>query len=309
VTPDQARGALLGLAVGDALGTTLEFSRPDVASFPTLLAGPHTDIVGAGPFHLEAGQVTDDTHMACALAASLKACDGFNAGDVAARYVAWKPHTFDIGHTTSSAIAKLARGELDAGRQVWEAGGRRGAANGSLMRTAPIGVFFAGDPGPRRAASLADSALTHFDPRCRLACAAFNAALDGDDPEEELRLASRELGEPADELLEDLALARRDDPELHPLMHTAPGFVRVAFRLAFWELWHAPSFVAGVIDAVNRGGDADTNGAIVGALLGSRHGAAAIPEAWQRRVLAALQAGPPGPLRDDYHPKVLLRLL
>jgi hypothetical protein len=111
----------------------------------------------------------------------------------------------------------------------------------------------------------------------------------------------------------DFALALGDDPELYPPdldgFGRAQGFVRVAFRLAFWELLHTESYTAGVIDAVNRGGDADTNGAIVGGLLGAFYGASAIPEDWLERVVDALQHQDPGPWRDDYHPKQLLNLL
>ena len=321
---DRARGTLLGLAVGDALGTTLEFSTRTVPDFPTMLAGPHRDITGGGPFGLVAGQVTDDTHMACCLAASLAARAGFEAADVARRYVEWREHTFDIGATTSSAVRRLERGELDAGRKVWEESGRRGAANGSLMRAAPIGVFFASDDKRRRQAALADSALTHFDPRCQLACAAFTAAIahEGETVAAavELSRASEELAASfpeleslilagAQELRDDLRLATEDDPQLGALIHTSQGFVRVAFRAAFWELEHAPGFAAGLVDVVNRGGDADTNGAIAGALLGARHGEAAIPEEWRRQVLGALQDRPAGALRDAYHPKVLLAML
>jgi ADP-ribosylglycohydrolase len=88
-------------------------------------------------------------------------------------------------------------------------------------------------------------------------------------------------------------------------LHRTPGFVRVAFRLAFWELLHAPGFEEGVVDAVNRGGDADTNGAVTGALLGAFHGESAIPPSWRERVLAAVPREQ-GPLRDLYHPRSLL---
>jgi ADP-ribosylglycohydrolase len=92
-------------------------------------------------------------------------------------------------------------------------------------------------------------------------------------------------------------------------LHHHQGFVRVAFRLAFWELVHAGSFEAGLIDVVNRGGDADTNGAVTGALLGSLYGEAHIPSTWRARVLDALQDEPPSPLRDTYHPRRLLDLI
>ncbi|HEX7488996.1 MAG TPA: ADP-ribosylglycohydrolase family protein, partial [Anaeromyxobacteraceae bacterium] len=125
------------------------------------------------------------------------------------------------------------------------------------------------------------------------------------------RSASAEhVGAAVHELEEDLALASRDDPQLlrGPVhLHRSQGFVRVAFRLAFWELLHAPSFEAALIDVVNRGGDADTNAAITGALLGAFFGEGAIPAEWRARVLGAVPREQ-GPLRDVYHPASLLGL-
>jgi ADP-ribosylglycohydrolase len=331
-----ARGALLGLAVGDALGTTLEFRDLEAPAFPTLASGPHTDITGGGPFGVAPGQVTDDTQMASCLALSLAEHGRFHAPDVAQRYVAWMAHAFDIGNLTHASLSMLARGVSlgDAARRAWIQSERRTAGNGSLMRTAPIAVALALDPEARRMAALAESAITHFDPRCRLACAALDAAIakaaQGPvEPQVMLDAAREELEEAARTLINltptdgldverarvalasDLDFAAREDPDLYSAdlhLHRHEGFVRVAFRLAFWELMHAPSFESALVDAVNRGGDADTNGAITGALVGARLGEGAIPEAWRARVLDALMDGPPGPLRDLYHPRRLLEL-
>lgn len=336
---NHARGALLGLAVGDALGTTLEFAVTDAPAFPALAAGPHREMAGGGPFRVEAGQVTDDTHMAACLAASLSERGAFDARDVAARYVAWTRAAFDIGHQTAYALARVAAGvsPLDAGHACWaEAPShRRPAGNGSLMRTAPIGVFFRSDARERRRASLADSAITHFDPRCQLACAALNGAIAAavlgwaadarglaSSARHELVEAERLLlaGDRVPPLVlrtaradleRDLDAAARPDPELHgPELHLVgmQGFVRVAFRLAFWEAHHAPSFEEALVDVVNRGGDADTNGAITGALLGAFHGEDRIPARWREAVLGAL-AGRTGPLAERYHPRQLLALV
>ncbi len=316
---DRARGALLGLAVGDALGTTQEFSHPEAPAFPELARGPQRDIVGGGPFDLEPGQVTDDTQMATCLAASLRLRGGFDVVDVATRYVAWGGHAFDVGGQTSAALSAIQDGVSPqaAGRAVWEASGCTAAGNGSLMRTAPIGVFFASDPEGLRRAAREDSAMTHFDERCQGACVAFNAAIATAisapgkiDPIQVWQSARAELSHL--DLVDDLEHARRDDPgllgdDLH--MYDHQGFVRVAFRLAFWELLHAPSVEAALIDVINRGGDADTNGAIAGALLGAVHGERAIPARWRRLVLHALEYAPPGPLRDVYHPARLLDLV
>lgn len=332
---ERSRGALLGLAVGDALGTTLEFRELKSPPFPHLAAGPHRDMLGGGPFKLVAGQVTDDTQMACCLAASLRACGRFDADDVAARYVAWQEHAFDIDGQIAAALNAVREGvaPLEAGERVWSLSPKPPAGNGSLMRTAPIGVLLT-VPAARRAAALADSAITHHDPRCRLACAAFDAALavairGASAPSEVREAAARELwdaapalrgersasaehvGAAVHELEEDLTLASRDDPQLlrGPVhLHRSQGFVRVAFRLAFWELLHAPSFEAALVDVVNRGGDADTNAAITGALLGAFFGEGAIPARWRERVLEAVPSEE-GPLRDLLHPRALLDAL
>src|SRR6185312_17217461 len=106
------------------------------------------------------------------------------------------------------------------------------------------------------------------------------------------------------DLAADLAAARRDDPDLYGDLHLhgSAGFVRVAFRLAYWELWHAPSFEGALVDVVNRGGDADTNAAITGALLGACYGEGAIPSEWTKAVLEF-------PGRDGLHPRTLLGLV
>jgi ADP-ribosyl-[dinitrogen reductase] hydrolase len=109
---------------------------------------------------------------------------------------------------------------------------------------------------------------------------------------------------------EDLELARQDDPrlywpELH--MHRKASHLRVALRLAYWELFHAPSFEAGLVDVINRGGDADVNGAVTGALLGAFHGEEAIPTDWAQGVLDALRPRD-GALWTTYHPRLLLML-
>ncbi len=335
----RARGALLGLAAGDALGTTLEFKPLTAPPFPELCEGPHRDIVGKGPFNVVPGQVTDDTQMACALAGSLRVLKRFDAQEVLGRYRAWRPHAFDIGNQTASVLdGHLPNaGPFQVAKTYWTQHAKKPAGNGSLMRTAPIGVLFWSDREARLRASLEDSALTHTDPRCQLACAAFNAAIAAalGAPHEEgpadpkalisaaqtdLRAAAAKLGRMLPEhvreireavtmLQEDLSLAQQPDPRLYGPeihLHHHQGYVRVAFRLAFWALCHAPSFEAALVDVVNRGGDADTNGAIAGALVGAAHGEAAVPRAWRSAVQEAVPRQPA--LREAYHPVALLPL-
>ena len=329
---DRPLGALLGMAVGDALGTSLEFERPGPKPWSPLLDGPHRTVTGGGPFTVKAGQVTDDTQMACCLAASLVERGGFDADDVGERYREWVGQAFDRGRQTLAALGELGRSgdAATSGLEVWRASGRRSAGNGSLMRTTPIGVLI-GDPGARRDASLRDSAITHADPRCCLACAAFNAAIaagiGGAEAEAMLEAATVELAPAAAslrelwpdeaasieagraELVEDLELAQRADPELYgsvDMQGAAMGFVRVGFRVAFWELLHASSYEQALIDVVNRGGDTDTNGAITGALLGALHGSEGIPGEWREAVLGCV---PRAPWDGIYHPRVLVEAL
>jgi len=324
---DRRLGALLGLAIGDALGTTLEFTAPHAPAFPELAAGPHTDITGGGPFGVAPGQVTDDTQMACALFTRLIS-GKTDASSIADAYVEWSHVAFDIGNQTESALGLIEQGKssLVAGKIAWS--GTK-AGNGSLMRTTPIGVMAPSDE--RCSLSLIDSAITHFDPRCRLACAAHNAAVGaavaGGDPKQMIDAARDELGGAAMEisadydayvvetavasLTTDLALAEEDDPrlygpELH--LHAHQGFVRVAFRLAFWELLHASTFAAAVIDAANRGGDADTNAAITGALYGALVGAEALPRKWRDLVLTA-KPKHHAKLASAYHPRIFAQQL
>ncbi|MGH9649253.1 MAG: ADP-ribosylglycohydrolase family protein [Terriglobales bacterium] len=225
---------------------------------------------------------------------------------------------------------------MEAGLVIWEAARRLPAGNGSLMRISPLAVYFADDPLALRQAALDDSAITHADPRCRLACAAFVAAARHAlvSPNattesmhcaaaEELRTAVEYLGprtpseyskQAVAALSEDLELATRSDPHLESRavhLYRTAGFVRVAFRIAFWELLHAPDFMACVLDCTNRGGDADTNAAIAGALYGALVGESQIPGAWRERVHNCCRGGRPKnpPLMDEYHPRRLFRVM
>jgi ADP-ribosyl-[dinitrogen reductase] hydrolase len=365
----RGRGALLGLAVGDALGAPLRGRNLIAPLFPQLTNGPRRNPTGGiikprlplkedqplqdefpeeglpedaplepPTLELRRGQVTDETQLACCLALSLREVKSYNAADAARRYRAWKAHSFDMSEAMREVLDEMDSGlpVLGAGRRVWLRSYRRTCNNGSLTRTAPIGVFFAKDDAARMQASFDDSALTHYDPRCQLACVAFNAALakaiTGGDKlvakdlitaaQTGLAVGAPMLGRQAADHIESITLAKSQlmadleaaqqpnpelyGPELH--LHRQYGHVRTAFRIAFWELLHAPTLEEGLVDVVNRGGDADAHGAITGALLGAFHGEEAIPAEWKRPVLEALSAQR-GPLWNLYHPRQLLTLV
>jgi ADP-ribosyl-[dinitrogen reductase] hydrolase len=326
-------GAVMGLAVGDALGTTFEFRRIDQPNYPTLATGPATDVTGGGPFVLPAGAITDDTQMAVCIARSLVEQPGphIDTADLAQRYLAWFEHAFDVGTQTAAALTtiKASTPPHEAGRFAWIHRGRRDAGNGSLMRTAPIGVRFTGDAVIEEA--IADALLTHADPRCVIATAAFDASIAAAIVRADLMNAARaaipvaaaklrELWDGEDEaaiasavsdIWRDLDAAEASEPGVYGAeldVHRTAGFVRVAFRLAYWHAVHTPSWRDAVVDTASRGGDADTNAAIVGALLGARDGVDAIPRPWLDRVLGAKQRGN-ATWGEAHHPRHFLALV
>ncbi|QSQ18106.1 ADP-ribosylglycohydrolase family protein [Myxococcus landrumensis] len=334
----RRRGALLGLAVGNALSVPTAHRPLLSVPFPTMADGPHSHMTGGGPRALRKGQVTEEVQLACCLGHSLRDLKRYDAGDVLRRYRAWQPHAFEVSEALKEVLDECNSGlpPLGAARRVWLRGHRKSAGAGSLARIAPLGVYLASDTKARTTAALEDSALTHFDPRCQLACAAFTAALakavtSGADLKPEdlltaaesgLLVAGAALGRSAPDyvqevatasalLREDLARARDDDPrlygpELH--LHRTQHAIHVAFRLAFWELLHAPTAEAALVDVVHRGGDTEVHAAVTGALVGAFHGEEALPAEWRRLVLEVL-ATTKGPLWDVYHPRHLLSLV
>jgi ADP-ribosyl-[dinitrogen reductase] hydrolase len=330
---------LMGLCVGDALGATHEGRRLQAPMFPELCGGVYTDIVGGGPFKVRPGQVTDDTQMATCLATGLRNLKRYDLFETAKEYARWVPFAFDIGPETKAALALVAEGRSPeaTGRRIWLDARPRPASNDSLSRTTPIGIFFYKEQPRRIEASLLDSAITHFDPRCQLACVVHNAVLAASiaSPNEkasndeilkqieaDLSIAAAQLGknfpehvtqvtDAAEWLREDVRLAQDSDPllygpEIHILTHEK--YVRTALRLALWELFHAPDFEQALIDVINRGGDADTNAAICGAMYGARVGESAIPQRWAGMVMDALPDST-APLAQQYHPRALMQLV
>lgn len=280
------RGALLGLAAGDALGTTLEFTRdPD----------PIDDMVGGGPFGLRPGQWTDDTSMALCLAESLVARRGFDARDQMERYVRWwrdghlsaTGRCFDIGNTTRQALATFARsGDPYAGETH-----ARAAGNGSLMRLAPIPMWFRAEPEGAIRMAGESSRTTHGAPEaidaCRYYAGLIVGALDGV-PRETL-LSPR--WSPVPGLWEREPLAPKVDAIAAGSFRGKPraairsgGYVIESLEAALWAFAQADDFRHGALLAVNLGDDADTTGAIYGMLAGAYFGVDGIPAAWVAKL-------------------------
>jgi ADP-ribosylglycohydrolase len=289
VDPDRVRGAFLGLAVGDAVGTTLEFQRPGTFE-------PLTDLVGGGPFRLPAGAWTDDTSMAACLAESLVEVGGFDPADQLRRYVRWyrdghwssTGRCFDIGGTTRGALTRF---EASGDAATAGATDERSAANGSLMRLAPVPIAFAHDPVLAIGWAGASSRTTHALPVCVDACRYLGGLLVG---------AVRGVAKPAllapryapadglwdaDPLHPDVArVADGSFWTQEPPAIRGTGYVVDALEAALWAFASTDDYRGCVLAAANLGDDADTTAAIAGQLAGAHYGAAGIPEEWRAKL-------------------------
>jgi ADP-ribosyl-[dinitrogen reductase] hydrolase len=280
---DRARGVLLGLAVGDALGGPLEFMS--AAEIRARHRGPIADYVGGGWLSLEPGQGTDDTAMALALARSAATRLGYDPDWALKAYLEWfRTDPPDVGSTIRAALeAAEAGGSAIAAAEALHRRTGKSAGNGSLMRIAPIALRYLRQPERRALAARADSKLTHYDDHaaeaCQWLCEMIAALVAGVDP--------AELAAPAP-LETECAITRAEAATAAE--GPVAGSVGTALGLASAALRTAASFEEGLTWAINLGGDADTNGAVAGALLGARFGARAIPARWLEQLLARDEA-------------------
>ncbi|MDV2480627.1 ADP-ribosylglycohydrolase family protein [Methanoculleus sp. Wushi-C6] len=268
----RAVGAFIGLAIGDAMGAPLEGLPPRPVAV--------TEMSGGGVHNTAPGRYTDDTLQASALAETLVRCGGFDPDDFSRRLVRAYHTAPQFFGPTSRAVLDLIEGGVApaaAAQMVHEAKGAS-RSNGSVMRGIPIGIFY--PPEEVREASLAASRVTHFDPVAGEASAFVNRMVGGLCRGEEAETAfGRALAACRDPELRGLL----DDYRAHPLVPSLDAVL--ATHCAVRVFMEATSFRDAVVTAVNLGGDADTVGAIAGALAGARFGCGAIPESW----LAALQ--------------------
>lgn len=279
------RGALLGLAAGDAVGSALEFHAP--GSFE-----PIHDLVGGGPWGLEPGEWTDDTSMALCLAESLIVCNRFNERDQMERYVRWwkdgylssTGSCFDIGTTVRAALARyLSIGEPFAGSTDGNASG-----NGSLMRLAPAVLAFASNPDEAVAMAGESSRTTHASEQCIDSCRLFARyllrALSGESKDAIVRSAG--LVDPSVYVHREVAAVAagsfiwRDPPDIH-----GTGYVVASLEAAMWAFHRANNFREAILLAANLGDDADTTAAIAGQIAGAHWGEDAIPGEWREKLV------------------------
>jgi ADP-ribosyl-[dinitrogen reductase] hydrolase len=287
---DRALGALVGSAVGDALGAPFEFGPPGAYSrrFPQPVLEGVGEMVGGGGFGWESGEFTDDTQMALALAESLVARRGFDPADVWRRFRAWARTAKDVGvitrralgHNTHEGAAYAAHAELG-----------QSAGDGALMRATPIALFALHASRQDVMALACDqAALTHAD-----AAAGWGAAIGaeltrqlilGADVEAVLPGIVDVVPEPQRKRFAEML-----DPAWQPDMTDLPnGTVWTCLAQAVWSLRTTDSFEKAVIAAIDLGGDTDTVACVTGALAGAFYGVDAIPTRWASMVHGAVDS-------------------
>ena len=291
---ERYRGALLGLAAGDAVGTTLEFQPP--GSF-----APLKDMVGGGPFGLEAGQWTDDTSMALCLAQSLIEQGESDPVDQLQRYLRWyregylssTGRCFDIGNTVRTALVRFEQ----TGEPYCGSTHPRSAGNGSIMRLAPVPLFFANDPRTAIEKSAESSRTTHGAATavdgCRYLGALLVGAVNGASKDELLSARYSPLsdsGPPLNYWAQAPLVPEIDEiaagsfKQRRPPQIKGTGYVVKSLEAALWAFYHGDSFREGCLLAVNLGDDADTTGAVYGQLAGAFYGKEGIPAAWREKL-------------------------
>ena len=264
----RARGAFLGVAVGDALGATTEFMSPAEirAQF-----GVHRRIVGGGWLHLKPGRITDDTEMSLCIARAILNSKTWDLKAVAEEFLAWmRGKPLDIGSTVRRGIRDyLFKGQLETPPNEWDAG------NGAVMRMVPVALYTLGDNQRLQELVVAQAHLTHNHPLSDAACITagrmVQAAILGAD-RFALHTIAREL------------VAQHPCFRFKDYHGRASGYVVETLQTVLHFLFTTGSFEECLVGVVNQGGDADTTGAIAGMIAGALYGEAAIPAQWLKRL-------------------------
>ncbi|MEY4592780.1 MAG: ADP-ribosyl-[dinitrogen reductase] hydrolase [Pseudomonadota bacterium] len=268
----RAEAAYLGLAIGDALGATVEFLTPREIIYQYV---SHTEIIGGGWLKIKAGHVTDDTSMSLALGEAILSHSGkVDALAVAQAFDQWmRSKPIDIGNTVRRNLIRFrTTGETEAPLSEYDAG------NGALMRLLPAALSsFQQSEADITAAILAQAHVTHNNPLSDAACLTVTQMIHGVLAGESSVSVQEKIVAPfiRHHPLFEFRYKRIENPS---------GYVVDTVQAVFQALFESDSFESALIDVVNRGGDADTTGAIVGMLAGALYGLDAIPKRWLKAL-------------------------
>jgi len=265
---DRALGSFLGLAVGDALGATVEFmtAREIAAQYKE-----HNQIMGGGWLRLKPGRVTDDTEMALALGAALIASGGWNPHAIADSFVAWmRGKPIDVGATCRRGIVQY----LATGNWCVPPGGEN-AGNGAAMRNLPTVFVSLESDAVCIHRSIEQAHITHNHPKSDAATAALACMTR--------RLLFEGAQAACDQIASEL-IARHPDFRFKPWPGNSSGYIVDTVQTVFDGFFNTGTFEECLVRVVNRGGDADTTGALAGQLAGALYGVQGIPARWLKAL-------------------------
>ena len=275
---DRALGVILGLAAGNLLGLAVEgWSRSEIAA-------QYPQGVSEIDPRERSLPMDDDLAQAAELAEALLH-NGDHVQDFTDRLIGWRQENGrGIGATTDAVITLLKQGHdpPEAARRVYEQRNRI-APNGGIMRTAPVALARLNSPQLLVADSAQTCVVTHYAPACQWSCILLNSAiallLQGSDPSPaDLAAAAAFDGAPPE--LGQRLRAVSQNPEVLDLDQGLTGHTLLCLQAGMWALRTPLTLESALIRLVRHGGDTDTNGAVAGAVLGARYGAAAIPQRW-----------------------------
>lgn len=265
---NRAHAAFIGMAIGDALGATVEFMTPtEIAS----KFGIFQDIIGGGWLRLKAGQVTDDTEMALCIARAIIKNRHWSVDAIAANFSDWlKGRPADCGDTCRKGIRRyILHGTVEAPPNEWDAG------NGAAMRILPAALFSFPDKELLKKYALEQAHITHNNPVSDAACICLGTMLH----QALCGISKLQLRREADALV-----AKFPTFVFAPYRGLATGYVVDTFQTVFHWFFRGRSFEECLVGTVNQGGDADTTGAICGMLAGAYYGMEGIPKRWIRKM-------------------------
>ena len=298
IKTQHAIGALVGSAVGDALGAPFEFDRPGLYrdTYPAPVLTGIGEMRGGGCFGWKPAEFTDDTQMAVALAESLIARNGFDPDDLWQRWRIWARSAKDVGVQTRMALAE--KSHVGAAERVHMRRGQS-AGNGSVMRNTPIALW-AAEESLESLIALAgkQASLTHHDPHnsygAAIHAAMIRAGIRGEDVFDAIETVLDILPAAARERWSPLLA-----PEWQPDTSVANGTAWGCLAEAVWSVRNAATFEEAIVNAVDLGRDADTVACVAGGIAGARWGVQSIPSRWTT-YLNGTVAGPDGDVIYDY---------
>lgn len=291
-TKDRVRGVIFGNAVGDALGRATEFmSKLEVKETYPKGVRTYADIDMTNRFRAiwKRGEWTDDTNQMLCIMDSLIENKAVVPHDIAKRFLRWAAEDGrGMGGTTRRVFSQpmFTIDPHKAAEDVWIKSGKQFAPNGGVMRTSILGVWDYTDADQIVKNAEMACKVTHFDPRCVASCVAVCLAiaqmLNGEDDPVKASSTAAYIAARFDSGIERVVeLAEKGS--IYDLLLDEEGKIGYTYKTAhagFWEFIQAENFHDGIIEIINEGGDADTNGAVAGAMLGARFGFSSIPIGW-----------------------------